>query len=772
MVTHTMKYIMIALSFIALSGCGEIDKVWNAKAPARETVVIPSSEMADFKNVFSDDDKVASDTLAAWRQNITNSFNQIQGAQANFLQADEVKTLVRMGFIKLDQDPVKSETKVLNILELLGYKNGIYLSDVNALFDWLAANRVQATVFYKAFITTDYEHPLNWGSKDIVSLVNFFGSLVSLTGNTNLEINHMADLITPWIPNTYPHAKAALPSGLRLVVSFISSLCGDRVEANAWNGKKIGACMTEFTSHFDPTSPIIDFMFGNVNPTENRSALAASANQFPESVHSWLDGHHHPVFQNSLITDFSTALGIPAPYDFMQLTLWIPKLNSDSTATTISPTFMLDLGTVAQTWVLATLAATNNEMECRQSAWQDCTYAGKFDTLDKLYSTEYAQLIQHRNLGLVSKVALYQSLSEFLMSKLDTAHAGLLSDDIKDLIDLAVSVLDSSSFAQNLVARLLENPVSDSTAEDTVKKMQRQGLSELAAFASDLLPDRGSSQNFLTKIAGQFYTQSEPVYTMDELGITALIYSYDLISNLRADYFTHYRMPTRTDGSDTLVKRRDIVANLPSILHDHFPNIYSECIKWGFERTCGIVYTEILSTPDAGKDEIGVSNLDVLSLTSILLESMMNRCDVNHDGLLSDNILNDFNEKNCILTVSTTLAQRLMKANIVGANNMATALIDLVKGVPLMRVAAEGAISRGTLNNVVWKSIPPFSLFNQEASLGSVMSVAAELMSPKKTKAVENHTVGPIKAPGDELIYEGRLTHGFLPGMNGYGRHN
>ena len=48
-------------------------------------------------------------------------------------------------------------------------------------------------------------------------------------------------------------------------------------------------------------------------------------------------------------------------------------------------------------------------------------------------------------------------------------------------------------------------------------------------------------------------------------------------------------------------------------------------------------------------------------------------------------------------------------------------------------------------------------------SLGSVLSVAAELMDPDKVKAVETGQDGPVDSYGDELLYRNRLTDYHLP---------
>ena len=144
----------------------------------------------------------------------------------------------------------------------------------------------------------------------------------------------------------------------------------------------------------------------------------------------------------------------------------------------------------------------------------------------------------------------------------------------------------------------------------------------------------------------------------------------------------------------------------------------------------------------------------------------MNRCDPNHDNKLSGRILNGFNEKHCMIDASTALALRLMRSNIVNPNDGAETWIKLVHGVPVVRWAAQSALEKGTLHGLIWTALPPASWLSPPATLGSVLSLAAEFMAPDKTKAIDDGTSGPVKSAGDELLYHHELTDHYLEGGN------
>jgi len=767
-----VKVFSLIILLTQLSGCGFIRSVWNAAPPKRSTVEMKASALPSFTQVFSTNEDESKTALNAWRKNITDSFRMIEGKQKDFLSSQEIKTLVMKGLVKLDSDTGVSTDRALAVLEILGFKDGIALKDVESLFDWVSEHKTEARTFHELFLNNSKD-ATTVHARNLVEVLNLFGSLVSLGGDQSIPVDHLTDLLQPWIPNSYPHAKKALKSSLKLSVSFFASFCGDRVDASNWNGKRIGQCLHDVIEYFKDTSPAFDFMFGAVSPLSHREELETASSLLPVRVHSWMQGHHHPLFSIALVERLAKDLEIPPPYAFIRMTEWIPLLNSDSTHEGFSPTFFADLAEVTHQWISSTLKATENQ-QCSESNWKLCEFTGKYKPADELFNAEYATLIRTKSLGYVSKIALYDSLSSFLFTKLDTDQTGHLKGNIKDLVNIAIRVLDSNAFTQNVIAGVLEEPIDPQNLEDSLKSHTRQGLSELAALASDILPERDQShRSLLMKLQAQIFSREKEIpYTLDRTGLTAFIYLYDLIGELRVDFLKRYDLPIRTSGALSFVKRRKIIEALPKILFDHFPRIYNECVKNGFERTCGVLFTEILPDCSPGKDELETYEMDVMTLTGVLMESMMNRCDRNDDDLLTTSVVDGFDEKTCMITVSTALAKRLMNANFIDQNNNVNFLLYLTNHFILTRWAAKAAISRGTLKNVAWYALPGLTLKTGPATIGSIIKLAAEIMDPAKVDAIENKTIGHIDTPGDELIYGNQLTDHYLPSPNAAPRFN
>jgi hypothetical protein len=250
---------------------------------------------------------------------------------------------------------------------------------------------------------------------------------------------------------------------------------------------------------------------------------------------------------------------------------------------------------------------------------------------------------------------------------------------------------------------------------------------------------------------------------MDRIGLTAFIYLFDLVGSLNSDYLLRYDLPVKSEGTLRFVNRRKIIESFPKILFDHFPRLYNECVAWGFERTCGVVFDEILPNSLPGRDDLETYELDVITLSAVLIESMMNRCDRNSDDSLSGSPIDGYDEKTCMITVSTALAKRLMRAGFVDQDHQTEFLMKLTNHFFIAKWAAKAALARGTAKGIAWFALPAANWLTGPASLGSVMSVAAELMDPAKVKAVETGTDGPVDSFGDELLYHNRLTDYHLP---------
>ena len=748
----------------SLSGCSVFNRLWHSEPPPRKMISLKGDSLPSFVTVFGDDDKAATDTLEKWRKSIDDSLKQIKGSKKNFLTPRELDILVKRGFIKMADDQKLSLDRAHSVLRLTGFKNGIPYDGIHSLFDWIRDHRVDMRKFYKRFVVNNINPQDHWNSKDLALLMQLFGSFLERAGDDQVSDTEMVAMIQPWMPEGYPHAKAAMKSGVDLTIAFFASFCGDRVDQTYWNGKRVGTCLRQVVDEFRPTEPLFDYFFGELNPSFDRQNLAYAAAILKPKVENWLSGHHHPNFQTGLVAQFARDLSLPPPYYFFKLTEWMPQLNSQSTERELSPTFFVDVAGIFQNWIAHFMAVTERS-PCHQVDWKSCVFTGKFDPVDRLYNPQYATLIRSKNFGFVNKIALYDSISSFIMQALDTDHDGYLSRNTENLVTVAIRLLDTNAFASNVIQRLFEKPVDLSSTEDSTKAINREGLTQLAALAADLIPQGDDDdRTFLKKFEQSFKNKNKDLsYEVNQLGITTFLYVYDLISGLRDEYLSHYDLPITPSGSMLLVKRRKIMESMPRMLHDHFPRIYNECLMWGFERTCGVIFTEVLSGPNPGQDTLETYEMDVITMVSVLVESMMDHCDRNGDGVLTTNIFDGMDEKHCMINLANVTVNRLMKSKILKENAKTKKLLNLANDVWVVKWAAKKALSRGSIKRIWSHLIPPFSFLSGPATMGSILHLAAEFMASDKVKAVDQNSPGPKGDPGDEIIYFHELSEKYLP---------
>lgn len=766
---YISRYLAILTLLLATfnTSCGWISKNWGEKGPSAKQVKLDTGTLPSPLLILTGTNEESLKILQTWEDSIQDAFGMVRGKTPNTLTLKEIETLIRVGLIDLGPNAPTVKIQLFSALKLLGFGEAITRQDVGNLFSWLRQNRVRLRTFNQALLQIGMspDQILKQASvlkaseaEDILMLISSFTDRL---GEASIPTSQLESLIQPWIPSEYQHAKTALQSGIDLMVSLSASLCGDRVEKEFWNGKKLGSCLKDFVVHFRSAYPYIEFATGHFNFTTDRQKLLDVRGLLSLKIDQWISNHHHPLFELNKIKVFSEKLDLPLPKNFNKLGEWLHTLNPINPVGYYHPQFGVDLAALFENWLMIFLKASSSETSCTQLDWKNCPYTGNYSLLEALYQPRYASFIQKKNLELVHTVSLYDALGQFLVEKLDQDHDGVLGDEIRELLDLLLKFVDSYQYLDNIVSRVLEKPIDEYSLEDSVKALKTRGLSELAALAAEVFPDRTGGQNrtIRQRLAALFNPSDKQMsYTLDATGITSLFYVYDLISKLRTEYLTRYQIPQQLTiakaGNVPLaqVDRRKVVQALPQMLYDHFPNILEQCMDWGFERTCGILYTEVLPAPQPGGPYLDASDIDLISATSIFLEGILNRCDYNHDGKFKTQLIDGFDEKHCVLKLTRALIIRLMNAGVMDPDRKVDLLTRFISNTWVGRQLGRKAISSGS----------PLKIFlPKAASLGSIINLAAGLMNSEKAKAIERGYIGPHEYPGDEFIYLNQLTDSF-----------
>ena len=320
------------------------------------------------------------------------------------------------------------------------------------------------------------------------------------------------------------------------------------------------------------------------------------------------------------------------------------------------------------------------------------------------------------------------------------------------LIRLGIQLLDTATFLENILAQLRELPVDESSAERSLEPHPVGALATLLRIGSEILPERKA-----------------PVFAIDTAGLAAWFEVYDELRSLNPRALLDCGVAFRESPRGKFLKRRTVMECLPRMIKEGFPRTYQECVGRGFERTCGVVFDEILPNPDPGSIELELHDADIIPFAGLLFERIYRHCDSDKSGTLDAGGFRT-SEKRCVVDLGVRIAEALMEAGFVKSSGKARRLLGWIRRpVPASRIA-ESALARGTLEGIPWYRQIGSVFERMPASPGSVLSLLAEIMNADKTRAIEADQTGPVDSPGTELLYHREMSRRFLPPLEWHAR--
>ncbi|NDG85722.1 MAG: hypothetical protein EBX52_11900, partial [Proteobacteria bacterium] len=313
-------------------------------------------------------------------------------------------------------------------------------------------------------------------------------------------------------------------------------------------------------------------------------------------------------------------------------------------------------------------------------------------------------------------------------------------DQAEQLIRLGIRLIDTTTHLSNLIRAIRELPLDPSSVAHSLAPHPLPGIGELLQIGSDLLPDREAAP------AG-----------LDATGLLAWMRLYERLRSLNPRGLVDCGVEFRDDSRGKFLKRRTVLECLPRMVRDEFPRVYQDCLNWGFERTCGVVFDEILPNPDPGSIELEVHDADIIPLAGMLFERIYDFCDENRNGLLEAGGVRA-GEKRCVAAVGVRIADALMDADFVKSTPKALRFLGWIRRPgPASRIAESG-LARGSLSGTSWYRLLGSLFERMPASPGSVLSFLAEIMNTEKTRAIDLDQTGPLDSPGTELLYHRELS--------------
>jgi hypothetical protein len=363
---------------------------------------------------------------------------------------------------------------------------------------------------------------------------------------------------------------------------------------------------------------------------------------------------------------------------------------------------------------------------CINTQWTECAFVGESRILSRYFDRNVYATSNEKTLGLLSRTIFFQKLGDWLAVKSENRPSESLNETTPNkLLSLIPKIIDSGSLIQSILARIQERPVEKSSLIENLKPYATSGLEDLLNLASEVLPDR--------RIAPRSHVATSS--SLDGTGIASLIYTYDRVRSMNPRTIQGLGIPIRAHGSDQWVIRKTFMNALAPLLKQDFPRIHEACLNFGFSRTCGIVFDEILSDPEPGREDLEVHDLDIVPFAGIIFERLYHHCDLNQDALLSSNRI--LNEKKCVVEIAARVAQGLIKAGFIKTEPRVQRLLNLTQKFFAASWTAQAALSQGSFRHLRWYSVPSSRIFRNPASAGSLLSLLAEIMAPEKAAAID-----------------------------------
>ncbi len=767
--TRIFTVTLASLLAIGFAGCGIFR--WGEPPPPAKFATLEQGGPGGYEPllIFTGTENESVAALNYWNEKVDGIWKSIHGRRGDELSESEITNLIRKKILDLPGDPEIWIARIISIKRLLGFPDSVTKDSIQKWMNWLSDYRTEIRRFTPIFLS---DKPFHWTFADIRNLVRITAALFK-RGVAPVSADELSDLMQPLLSKDHPHLRVGIAQLVRIGVNLTMSFCGPGFRDNVWDGQRVGDCFDRAVDHFNPLEPYIDFLLGNRTLSTNPAALSESIKLLGPLAHQWFDSPNRVSIDLNLWLDLARVMELDVSDSALNILQWLPKFSPNSTPEKIHPEVFSLLADTYQEADWGILNSAEAFAAC-QTFWLDCRldlrtlnsireHNPTADLVWRVRDPYFAQDTLPMSGSNYRYILWVHSLAGKILPVFDHDGDGFVtirqrdsSNEVLAMLAAGMQFADTETFFYNIWYRLNERPVAALGAADILKPFRLPGVTELLALIADILPIRTTDHD-LTEggfISSAFGHQTP--MKIDRLGLTSTIWTIYAVSELEESYLKGLHVRTTNDGS-RFVARRAVVAALPSMISKNFPRINKACQSSGYAQTCGIVFTQLLPNPaENTDDENNDYDLDILSISALFMEGLLEKCDRNGNGIWESEFFKGNDEMDCTFNTVKTVVDRLMDSKIMANNRFARGILKVVNATSLTRVVGKTAMSRGTLHGIEFTGTV-LSPFYQRATLGSLLHLTSELMNEDALKAIEKGQGPPASvtlSPGDELIYQ------------------
>lgn len=767
--------LLTVTSLASASGCGVFK--WGEAPPPPKSERFPQNPgiVPEPITVLSGTEPESLAALEYWTNEASTIWDDIQGQRRNQLTEDEIATLIRRRMIKFSGDPEKWIKRVISIKRLLGFPDSVTRESVLSFINWVKKSRELLRNFYSRFFT---DQQATWRYADLRNLVRIFSSLLKRGGST-LTPTQLSELVQPLLPESNRYLGPAAEPLARITVNALASLCGRTVDQRNWNGVRISECLDRLIDHFQPLEPYMDFWLGahglNGRSATQTLALNESMRQFASLVKRWISESDRPGLDLDLWRELAESLELKVPPGTLGFLNWIPRFSERSTPDRIHPEALIILAQAYEDADWAVLGSAQAFQNCGPD-WRTChvdveVLRGLRKTIPavdrfwRIRNPKYATEAIPMSGANYRYMMWLNSLAAKIIKAFDRDRDGFIEvqpdDDANEVLVLmanAMQFVDSRTFFDNMWKRLNSRPISNIGAGEILRPYRLPGLTELITLIAELLPKRDNHEDLRSERPLDFFIggAGRQAIRIDHIGLTSAMWAVSTIGKLEEAYLSDGLEVRTADSGLRYVNRKSVVKALPRLIKKHFPRIHRSCLEVGFAESCGVFFTELVSGVEEGTTDIRDIDLDLVSVSAMVLEGLMEKCDKNGDETWSAHLGVGYDELDCTFTTLKAAVDRLMKSQVIENSPSARTALSLINSNGITRILGKVAVARGSARALIVHGTI-LAPFHRSGNLGTLLQLGSEIMDPERLKAVRAGSgTGPVdpRNLGDELVYD------------------
>jgi hypothetical protein len=751
-----VRHLLLCPLAFYLCACNVSDW-WGEHFRPRRNVELSQSQSPckAFATVVTGTEDESTTTFNCWKAELSNAWTHIQTEQKDSLTNQEIEHLIKSRIVSLPGDPNKIAQKVISAKSLLGLEAKITKEDFNSWINW--ADRYRATVRLLYSKWTHRKERITW--KDARSFLEVTSSALRQS-HWDLHPEVIAEKMT-WVMNLeHTDFEPVMKPITYVVLDLLNMLCPFGKAATNLTSVRGANCIDTFSKDFDGASKWIEFLLNPADELsiEDQNEIIRALNNFSTAAQGWFKQQGFSRFDTTKWWNFALSLDIDISRKEFTDSLYLIQRWTRGTDEIMPADFALKVFQVIVnfqknlTQGLPEFVNAVRSKDCANGAtyWTECILKEserlrqnpKIDLFYRVRNLNYGGAVSPLTGSEFSKMMLYDALAKETIDTFDEdengkrdgiIYANTKDRSIHEAIASAVRFADLwDAFISNIQSKWKSEPVKKRGSVDQfVKMLDQNGFAELITMTSELFVSRKAEESDrLTKIWEGILANFTNVlpsasYYLDQMSVTAIFSAINILPQFRAKMVELSHLPPDV----TYLNRNTLMSNVKEWLKEVFPRTEISCNEFGYDKSCQIVIDSLIPK----HDRVAISDLDIVSIYAMTLESILDTCDHDHDGKLSWELFNGNDELDCGFINSSEIAMRLIHSEIVKTTPTQKAglklAMDSINSFFLMRTIGKTALVRGT-QDYMYLNLPFFWLYNG-ATIGSIHALIGDIITPQ-----------------------------------------